>query len=153
MGDVDKLYVACVETLMWVRTLDEHFKIAVSDYEQRRQAHPGGPVVEALCRAEDEPIHQLVAFHDHAGRSIGDIGPGPSFPDGTYPVWLASDQVAVSEHTVQKSDVAEVNAYDDRLASLAIWATLTAASDFLWSHARPGGGWVLLDGAEFIGTG
>ena len=152
LGDVDKLYVAYAETMMWVRSLDEHFQIAVNDYEQRRQAHPGGQVVEALCWGGDKSIHQFVAFHDHAERSIGDIGHGPSFPDGSYPVWLASDRLPVPDSTFGNGNVVKVEAYDDCLASLPIWATLVAASDFLWSLARPGGGWVLLDGAEFIGN-
>lgn len=152
LGDIDKMYVAYVETVLWFRSLREHFKVAVSDYEKRCEAHTGGQVVEALCWARDESIHQLVAFDDHAERSIGDIGHGPSFPDRSYPVWLASDQLPLPDPAFRNSDLGKVKAYDECLASLPLWATLAAASDFLWSYARPGGGWVLLDGAEFIGT-
>ena len=132
------MYVAYAETVMWVRSLNEHFKVAVSDYEQRRQAHPGGPMVEALCWGGDKSIHELVRFGDHAEGSTGDIGPGPSFPDRSYPVWLASDRLSVPDLTFWNGDVAKVEAYDDCLAGLPLWATLAAASDFVWLHAKPG---------------
>jgi hypothetical protein len=143
-GDVDRMYVATIETVVWIRSLHERYEITV-------RAHPGGAVVESLCWVRDKGIHQLVTLHDHAERGIGGLGFGPSFPNGHYPIWLHSQDVVLRD-PARPSDKPKVEAYDELLAGMPVWASMAAAGDFLFLYARPGGGWQLLEGAEFIGA-
>jgi hypothetical protein len=136
-ADVDRMFIGYVEAVMWVRGLDELFTRSDHDYQARRDLDPGGQVVSALCWARDKGIHQLVALHDKADPSESDLGVGPTYPDGSFPVWLKSSEAMLRDSTTFRGDGTKVAAYDCHLAGRSLLATLAKARDFLWLRAMP----------------
>jgi hypothetical protein len=131
-GDVDRMYLGYVETVMWIRSLDELFQRRDPDYVSRRNDQPGGQVVNALCWVRDKGIHQIVAFHEKVERSENDLGLGPSYPDGTYAVWLKSSEVVLRVQNDFGNDVEKARIYDLHLGGRSLWATLAEARLFLF---------------------
>lgn len=134
-GDVDLMFIAYTENVLWLRGLHDFYRREVGDYELRRLAHPGGRALGALCLVRDKAIHQLVTFHEPANKTCS-LQPGPAFPDGRIPVWLKSSRTTLQVFR-EKSDREKMSDYDV-LAGLPLVSTLMTARDFLFFSARSG---------------
>jgi hypothetical protein len=132
-GDTDKVYINSVQAIMWICALDDLFgldDVGGAPYAESRAEHHDGNVVEALRFARDKGVHQLAAFHEAVPRLSRGPVLGPGYPDGSYAVWLRSEDVLLRA-AKRPSDIPKMKRHDELLAGRAVWGTLIDAYGFL----------------------
>ena len=114
---------------MWCSSLDDLFRKADAEYEQRRDSDAGGRVLRGLRFARNAGVHLLLAVHEWT-KGCGSIQAlSADMPQKAR--WKRRDEL---EHAPRKNCGNEV-AYDDYVAGKSVLETLTAAQGFLWMRA------------------
>ena len=131
LAEVDHVYVAYVESLMWISALDELFR-RIPKYMALRASDPGGHIVRGLAWARNKSLHELAALHFRTHLESGPLDFGPTYPDGTVPVWLTTVEVRL-RHDSRGQKANEEN-FDAHIAGRSIWWTLQTAKSFLFMH-------------------
>jgi hypothetical protein len=129
--DNDFVFIGYVETIVWACALDDLLTKMDPDYEERRNADPGGQVLRGMRWARNQGVHQLLALH----RDGGGLAFPATFP-ATFPyqpVWL--DRTATAPKA--KRQPANEQAYDQFVAGKSVAETLDGVQSFLWERAIP----------------
>jgi hypothetical protein len=131
LAEVDRVFVAYVESLMWIVALDEMFR-PIAKYQALKKSDPDGQIVRGLVWARHKSVHELAALHFRTSPASGVTVAGPKYPDGTYPIWLTSSEVRLRDQKVRGK--ADVENFDAHVAGRSIWSTLHSAKSFLFLH-------------------